>query len=220
MRFDLVESVSSGSRLNCFKTDWIRKNGIHERHHRNDRNSSRPLGGVANYTELEEKLRAKGLLNVVDPTAPICRWRVQDVLVDIMPTLSEILGFSNRWYRAAVETGIPRKLPSGLVIQLVRPEYFVATKIEAFLGRGNGDFLLSHDIEDIITVIDGRPELAAEIGNAEDEVRSFIQIQIAEFLTHDEFRNAVLGYLSPDNAGQARYQTLLARATRIGSQEI
>lgn len=137
-----------------------------------------------------------------------------------MPTLSEILGFSNRWYRAAVETGIPWKLPSGLVIQLVRPEYFVATKIEAFLGRGNGDFLLSHDIEDIITVIDGRPELATEIGNAEDEVRSFIQTQIAEFLTHDEFRNAVLGYLSPDNAGQARYQTLMARATRIGSQEI
>ena len=106
------------------------------------------------------------------------------------------------------------------MIQLVRPEYFVATKIEAFLGRGNGDFLLSHDIEDIITVIDGRPELATEIGNAEEEVRSFIQTQIAEFLTHDEFRNAVLGYLSPDNAGQARYQTLIARAMRIGSQEI
>ena len=41
---------------------------------------------------------------------------------------------------------------------MVTAPYFMATKIEAFYGRGGDDFLGSHDMEDIITVIDGRPD--------------------------------------------------------------
>jgi hypothetical protein len=40
---------------------------------------------------------------------------------------------------------------------------FVATKFEAFHGRGNNDHLASHDLEDIITVVDGRPELMGNL---------------------------------------------------------
>jgi hypothetical protein len=31
----------------------------------------------------------------------------------------------------------------------------VATKLEAFLKRGGGDYIASHDLEDIVTVVDG-----------------------------------------------------------------
>jgi len=141
------------------------------------------------------------------------------VIIDVMPTMPEILGFSNRWYQQAVDERIPYELPSGMTIQLVRPEYFIATKIEAFLGRGNGDFILSHDIEDIITVIDGRPELVEEIQTSNGEVRTFIEERLKSFLSESDFRNAVLGYLPTDPIGQARYQTLVDRITRIGSQE-
>ena len=48
----------------------------------------------------------------------------------------------------------------------------VATKIEAFHGRGDGDYLASSDFEDIIRLIDGRPELVDEILIAPREVAS------------------------------------------------
>jgi len=178
------------------------------------------VASFAKYTELEEQLREKGFLNAAEPEAPICRWRVAGVVVDVMPTMAEILGFSNRWYRHAVDERMRYKLPSGTEIQLVRPEYFIATKIEAFLGRGSGDFVLSHDIEDIITVIDGRPELPGEIASAATEVRTFIGEQFAGFAAESDFRNAVLGYLPTDEIGQTRYKTLMDRVTEIGSAGI
>ena len=171
------------------------------------------------YAELEEHLREKGFGNVIDGDAPICRWRIGGVIVDVMPTMPAILGFSNRWYQQAVDERVPYELPSGVTIQLVRPEYFIATKIEAFLGRGNGDFIMSHDIEDIITVIDGRPGLVEEIQTSNGDVRTFIQERLKSFLSERDFRNAVLGYLPTDTIGQARYQILVDRITRIGSQE-
>lgn len=177
------------------------------------------VASFSKYSELEEHLREKGFGNVLDGDAPICRWRIDGVIIDVMPTMSEILGFSNRWYQSAVEERIPYDLPSGVTIQRVRPEYFIATKIEAFLGRGHGNFIMSHDIEDIITVIDGRLELVEEIQTSNDEVRTFIQERLKSFLSESDFRNAILGYLPTDTIGQARYQTLIDRINRIGSQE-
>lgn len=40
--------------------------------------------------------------------------------------------------------------------------YFLATKIEAFKGRGRRDFWASHDLEDLIFVIDGRSTIVEE----------------------------------------------------------
>ncbi len=174
----------------------------------------------AKYAGLEELLRAKGFRNASERGAPICRWQVAGVLVDVMPTVPEILGFSNRWYPKAVAERKSYTLPSGTEILLVRPEYFIATKIEAFLGRGGGDFVMSHDIEDIITVVDGRPELIGEMETADHEVQSFVRIQFRTFALDGDFQNAVLGYLPTDNVGQARYKTLTERFAILGAAEI
>ena len=79
-----------------------------------------------------------------------------------MPTREDILGFSNRWYALAIETAETRTV-AGLQVRIVTPALFVATKLEAFRGRGRGDMVTSHDLEDIVTVVDGRPELVNEI---------------------------------------------------------
>ncbi len=36
------------------------------------------------------------------------------------------------------------------------------TKLEAFRGRGQGNFLFSHDLEDLMAVVDGRASLLDE----------------------------------------------------------
>jgi hypothetical protein len=65
-------------------------------------------------------------------------------------------------------------------IRLLAPEYFIATKLEAYQGRGNNDPLLSHDLEDIINLVDGREELLGEIGQLQTSVRKYIAQQFAE----------------------------------------
>ena len=178
-----------------------------------------PVTTHVEYANLEKRLRAKGFLNSAEPGAPICRWTVDDVVVDVMPPFEEILGFTNRWYVDALETSWIFPLPSGREIRLADPVIFVATKIEAFLGRGENDYIGSADIEDIITVIDGRPELKTEIESSKVEVKTYLRQHFAEFVNSDDFRTAVLGYLPRDPIGQRRYQTIIGRIETIVSQE-
>ena len=55
------------------------------------------------FQKLEEKLRRLGFKNSFKPDSPICRWIVDDIYVDVMPTDEEILGFSNSWYSDALK---------------------------------------------------------------------------------------------------------------------
>lgn len=92
--------------------------------------------------------------------------------LDLMPSQPGVLSFHNRWYPLAVSTASHMTLPSGRSIKLIAAAVFIATKLEAFKGRGNSDFLASHDLEDIVTVVDGRPELLDELRGAPEELLS------------------------------------------------
>jgi predicted nucleotidyltransferase len=122
-------------------------------------------------------------------------------LFDLMPVEPEVLGFSNRWYRYAVETAQPVDLGGGITIRLVSAVGFVATKLEAFADRGSGDILASHDLEDILTVVDGRAELAVELSAAPAEVREAVSRAFASMLADEDFANALPGLLAePERA--------------------
>ena len=92
---------------------------------------------------LESRLRSLGFEHDQSEGAPICRWLIGDVKVDVMPSDASALGFSNRWYPEALRTAIPCPLRKGIQIALVSPACFLATKLEAFSSRGNGDYLES-----------------------------------------------------------------------------
>lgn len=169
----------------------------------------------AKHDELEERLRRRGFKHVTDPSAPIIRWRVAGVTVDVMPTVESVLGFSNRWYREGVPLAKSLALPSGASIRVLDSPHFLAAKIEAFRSRGNHDFILSPDIEDLITVIDGRAELASEVGQAPHSAREFITHALSNFADEEGFRSAILGYLPPDDVGQSRFSVIMGRIRRI-----
>jgi predicted nucleotidyltransferase len=97
------------------------------------------------YAKLEKKLRTLGFKNVMDSGAPVCRWTYSGVTVDMMPTDPKILGFSNRWYKPGVEKAVKVSLPAGDEISIFTVPYFLASKVEAFLGRGKRDFYGSRD---------------------------------------------------------------------------
>ena len=156
------------------------------------------------YYRLEKELRSRGFKQDMSENAPVCRWLVDDVKVDVMPTKEDILGFSNRWYLpAAIRNAVRIEIEKELTIQLVTPPYFLATKIEAFKGRGGGDYRANHDMEDIITVVDGRPEIVSEIITSPDSLKNYLSESFRAFLANGEFLEAIPGHLLPDRASQA-----------------
>jgi len=129
--------------------------------------------------------------------APLCRWILDSVTCDIMPTDATVLGFSNPWYSDAIQTAVVARSHE-LEFRLVNAPHFIATKISAFASRGGRDFLGSKDIEDILAVVDGRPELLAEIQDTGSRLRSFLSDTFNEWLEVDTFKYAVEGYLKSD----------------------
>lgn len=130
------------------------------------------LAGIAQWQRLTEKLAAKGF-RITGEDEINCRFRYHGLIVDVMPSDPAVLGYANRWFVEGLENAIKFALPSGIEIQIFRPAYFLATKLEAFRGRGAGD-PYHKDVEDIIVLIDGRPELLGEVRHAQLELREFI----------------------------------------------
>jgi hypothetical protein len=131
-----------------------------------------------------------------------------------MPLDEKLLGFSNRWYRPALDSAEERGL-EGLRIRTVTGVYFCATKLEAFAGRGKEDHLSSHDLKDLNAVIDGRAEIVREIRSAPVDVRTYIAAKIKQLPGTDAFVDTLPGYLLPDAASQARIKALIARLKEI-----
>lgn len=170
---------------------------------------------LADYYRFEDQLRGLGFVQDQSPDAPVCRWRVDGVAVDLMPTQEEILGFTNRWYRMGVSTAQMVTLPSGVQIWVLRAPEFIATKLEAFYGRGGGDYLFSHDMGDIISVIDGRESLLKECQDSLAPLREYLAAQFQHLLSIRSFVDALPGHLPPDSASQARLSDLLIKIQHI-----
>lgn len=170
------------------------------------------------YNALERKLRSAGFTQPMEEGDPICRWRIDGVTVDLMPSDASVLGFSNRWYPAIIEHARPRALPDGTTIRLVTTPYLIAAKLEAFHGRGGGDYS-SHDIEDIIILLDGRKEVVEEVEKAPDEVRNYVADEFRMLLADEGFVEALPEHLFPDAASQARAPIILERMADIAQTE-
>jgi len=175
------------------------------------------LVSLSDYHELEAAVSRRGFRHDLSPEAPICRWIRDGTRLDLVPSRPEILGFSNSWYPLAVDLAERVKLPGGLAMRLIPASVFVAAKLEAFWGRGEGDFLASHDLEDILTVVDGRSELADELANAPVRLRAYTGRQFSKLLEQPAFLESLPGHLPADPASQARLPDLLDRIRAIAA---
>jgi len=173
------------------------------------------IGSYPEYAAFGERLRALGYSEDMSEGAPVCRWVRSELLLDVLPLDESILGFSNRWYRVAMASAVLQALPGGLVIRLVTAPCFLATKVEAFRSRGMGDYAMSHDLEDIIYVIDGRGSIVDEVEAEATDLRQYLRHEIGALLSDPRFLDALPGYLRPDPASQARIGVLIRRLRTI-----
>ena len=170
---------------------------------------------LARYHWLSDQLRQLGFIEDASEGAPICRWKADDVILDVMPTDPKILGFGNQWFSPAYEASEWTALPSGKQIRLLPAPYFLATKFEAFACRGKNDYLMSRDLEDIVTVIDGRPEIVSEIIQASEALKDYLVASCSGLLKERDFLDALPGHLLPDAASQSRSVIVIDRVKAI-----
>jgi len=178
------------------------------------------LASLSGYYALEKRLAGLGFTKDLSEGAPICRWRLADIAVDLMPSEERILGFSNRWYPAAVASATTIALPSGIRIRLISAPAFLATKFEAFSGRGKMDVLASHDFEDIVNVLEGRPAVVDDVTGTSPELRTFLVEQFRALSNNSDFASALPGLVAFDEFYQTRIETVRARVVAIASLNI
>lgn len=162
-------------------------------------------------TRLEEQLTALGFGPDMD--GPICRWTKGSLVLDVMTDDGQMQGFTNPWYASAIQHARHVILASGTEVRVLDAPHLIATKLVAWRDRGEGG-MFSHDLEDILMVLDGRPEVKDELRLAPIALQEFVCEQFTSLLAHPDFEETLLGTFT--EAG--RDEVVLGRVRAIASE--
>lgn len=140
------------------------------------------LANLQKWPAIEERLRELGFSP--DPFGhAMCRYKYQNIPVDIMPPEDTAMGPSNPWYKQGFED-LQTVTVHGIDINILSAPFYLATKFEAYNSRGE-ESRFSHDMEDIIYVIDNRKEIVEEIKLAPRSVQEFIKSGLQKLIDTD-----------------------------------
>lgn len=125
----------------------------------------------------------------------ICSYKYRDIPVDIMATEDGPLGPANRWYKIGFQNLWTAKAKDQEIKILSVPCY-LATKFEAFNDRGS-DYRTSHDIEDIIYVLDNRMGIVEEIANDDERIANFVKEQLQNIANKGLIQEVLMAHIHP-----------------------
>jgi predicted nucleotidyltransferase len=152
---------------------------------------------VASFVELEdirEQLTDKGFKQSSDLDV-ICRFKLEDILVDVMATKPIAWAPANPWFEKGFEK-LEKTKVNDITIQIMPLTFFLASKFTAYHDRGGNDPRFSHDLEDIIYIIDNRTDWHQILINEQDqEVKEFLINEFSNILTSNKMQEAILGNL-------------------------
>jgi len=167
------------------------------------------------YHMADSELELRGFRHDTREGAPICRWILDDVTVDVLPIREDVLGWKSIWFEESLAAAETVKVGNSLV-RIVTPPYFVALKLEAFEERGHKDFLASTDFEDVICLANGRESLVSEIRDCEN-LRGEIARKFRDYLTHPELEDAVDGFVQTESDTEVRKKRIMEAFKALAS---
>jgi len=164
------------------------------------------------WVRLQIELGTLGVTPIVgDPSAPICRMRTANGhLLDLMPTDPAILGFGNQWFQAGYDRAITVDIGAARPIMIFPAAIYCAAKLEAYRGRGKADPWMSHDLEDLLTLIACRASLVDETRAEPEEVRDFLRHAAREILTLARLDELIHAHIQQSHAQVVSVLTAIA----------
>jgi hypothetical protein len=105
------------------------------------------------------------------------------------------LGPANRWYKLGFEN-LWTVMAKDQLINILSAPCWLATKFEAFNNRGK-DYRTSHDMEDIIYVLDNRLDIVSEIEKDNSNIRKFLKEQLQAIVQKELLREVIMAHIHP-----------------------
>lgn len=161
---------------------------------------------------LREALIKKGLRQSSEDKV-ICRFRLDDIKVDVMSTKEVGWAPANRWFAPGFERRYQLMLDE-MEISLMPLPYFLASKFDAFFNRGSKDPRTSHDFEDIVYILTYTSDLTQKIMEAEDSVRNYLKESFGKIESNKLYQEAIVGNLYADQLDEA-FEMIMAKVSTI-----
>ena len=152
------------------------------------------IASYADYTKFEEKLLSVGFVNDYE-SGVLCRYKIAGITVDIMPTDSRILGFSNIWYPDGFKNAMNYDLGQGLIIKIFSLPYFIASKWEAFKSRGGGDYRTSKDFEDIVYIFENVLNIGEHFVSVPSDLSAYFKNEFATIINQKSFAEGLYAHM-------------------------
>jgi hypothetical protein len=167
----------------------------------------------ADYIAFSERLRQAHFTEDQGEEPLTCRWHNGTLTLDVLALNKEVLGFTNIWYEPALRHASTLTLPGRTSIRVITAPFFLATKMEAFSGRGKMDFQASHDLEDFVAVIEGRETVVHEIAKSSQDVRDYLAQAAKTLLAEPRFLDVLPGFVLDDGRVPLIQERLASIAT-------
>jgi len=174
------------------------------------------LATYKGYSELDARLRAIGFQNDI-LSGVICRYKIQGIIVDVMPTDPQAIGFSNRWYPEGFATAKEVELDEETTIKVFTLPYFIASKWEAFKGRGQDDYRTSKDFEDLVYILENVDDLEQELKNGPEHVQGWLREEIGRVIDTDNFEEGLYAHLAGGYGGMDAGAVRLKLSSALGN---
>ncbi|MDD2238090.1 MAG: hypothetical protein PHG65_12870 [Kiritimatiellae bacterium] len=167
------------------------------------------------YSKLERKLERAGFHH--DMTGgPRCRWLLDDITVDVLPTSPNAAEFGSVWFEEAMSALESVTARDGTEFHVIGPAHLLATKLTSYFDPKRDDDKKISDLEDIVSLVEGCSKLlpALEIGSM--ELQRHISGRIRLLLASADFNNLLLGLISQP-APPGAYNRVLQRMVSISN---
>jgi len=151
---------------------------------------------IASVSELErmrQELIKRGFYQSSEDHV-ICRFRYDDIKVDVMATKEVGWAPANPWFAAGFDELIQFEIGDTKIRCLSLP-YYLATKFTAFYDRGIKDPRTSHDFEDIVYLLNYTTDWVSKILSADDHVKQYLLNCFADILEDSVKQEAIFGNL-------------------------
>jgi hypothetical protein len=170
---------------------------------------------IASVGELE-KLRVELIQKDFYQTSEddvICRFRYEDIKVDVMATKAIGWAPANPWFEPGFKD-IVHFTVDEIEIKCLSLPYFLATKFTAFYDRGAEDPRTSHDFEDIVYLLNYTTNLAEQVLTAPDDVKEYLINCFSDVLSDRVKQEAILGNLFYEDQ-ERRHQRIIEKIKQI-----
>ncbi|WP_111308676.1 hypothetical protein [Confluentibacter sediminis] len=163
---------------------------------------------ITHLEEIREELVSKGFKQSAD-LGVICRFKLDDILVDVMGTTPVGWAPANPWFELGFEHKEQIQIED-YTIHIMPLPYFLASKFVAHSERGGNDPRMSHDFEDVIYILDNRTDWHEIVSSSDNKVKTYLLEQFQNILESKRMQEAILGNLYYETQ-EARYKMIIEK---------